>query len=99
MKGAELVQQFMSEHRIGEYDLFVSKFDEHVRLRKRAIVRLLAAGVKKKETARAMRCSVQTINYHTRADWRGRKLDKRKGLVVTAKKYRVLAAALEELHA
>lgn len=98
MKGAELVKQFMSEHRIGPHDLFVSKFAEHVRLRRKAIVQLLAAGLKKKETARAMRCSVQSINYHTRPEWRERKLDKRKGIFVTAKKFHMLASALEELH-
>jgi DNA-binding NarL/FixJ family response regulator len=98
MKCAELVKQFMAKHRIGQHDLFVSKFAEHVRLRQEAIAMLLAAGAKKKEAARAMRCSVQGINYHTRPDWRKHKLDKRKGRIITARKYLMLAQALEELH-
>lgn len=98
MNGADIVQQFMTEHRIGEYDLFVSRFAEHVSLRREAIALLLAAGINKKATARAMRCSVQSVNYHTRPDWRERKLDKRKGRFVLARKFQMLAAALEELH-
>jgi DNA-binding NarL/FixJ family response regulator len=98
MTGAGLVKQFMLENRIGAHDLFVSKFAEHVRLRREAIVQLLAAGLKKKETARAMRCSVQSINYHTRPEWRKRKLDKRKGRFTTSRKFQMLAAALEEMH-
>jgi DNA-binding CsgD family transcriptional regulator len=98
MKCAELVKHFMAEHRIGDHDFFVSKLAEHVMLRQKAIKMLSAAGARRKEIARVMRCDVQCIDYHTRPDWRKYKLDKRKERIYAAKKFHMLALALEELH-
>jgi hypothetical protein len=73
MKGYGMIQEFLAEHGLGK-ELFASKKQHLVDLRKDLIKRLNAAGLNNSEIGYAMGYDRSTISYWLRDDLRAHKL-------------------------